>query len=181
MILTNDEALAENFRELRNLCFKPPRRFVHERLGWNLRMTNLQAALGVAQIERLDEFIIKKRWIGALYNELLKGLPGVQLPLAKTDFAENIYWVYGLVLDESLGDAESVMARLAEVGIGTRPFFFPMHQQPVLREMGLFRGASFPNAERMYRQGFYLPSGLTLTEAQIVEVAHQVRKVLSSH
>jgi len=181
MILTNDVALAENFRELRNLCFKPPRRFVHERLGWNLRMTNLQAALGVAQMERLDEFLIKKRWVGALYNELLKDLPGVQLPLAQTDFAENIYWVFGLVIDESMGDAESVMARLAEVGIGTRPFFYPMHQQPVLREMGLFSGASYPNAERMYKQGFYLPSGLSLTEEQIVEVASQVRKVLSTH
>lgn len=180
MILTNDVALAENFRELRNLCFKPPRRFVHERLGWNLRMTNLQAALGVAQLERLDEFLIKKRWVGALYNELLKDLPGVQLPLAQTDFAENIYWVYGLVIDESFGDAESVMARLAKVGIGTRPFFYPMHQQPILREMGLFSGASFPIAERMYRQGFYVPSGLSLTEEQIVEVARQVRKVLST-
>lgn len=179
MILTNDVALAENFRELRNLCFKPPRRFVHERLGWNLRMTNLQAALGVAQLERLDEFLIKKRWIGALYSELLKDLPGVQLPLAKTDYADNIYWVYGLVLDESLGDAESVMASLAKIGVGTRPFFYPMHQQPVLREMGFFSGTSFPNAERIYRQGFYLPSGLSLTETQIVEVAHQLRKTLS--
>lgn len=179
MILTNNIALAENFRELRNLCFKPPRRFIHERLGWNLRMTNLQAALGVAQMERLDEFLVKKRSIGALYNELLKHLPGVQLPRAQTDFAENIYWVYGLVIDESLGDAESIMAALAEVGIGTRPFFYPMHQQPVLREMGLFSGESYPNAERLYRQGFYLPSGLSLTHEQIVEVASQVRKVLS--
>ncbi len=179
MILTNDAALAENCRELRNLCFKPPRRFVHERLGWNLRMTNLQAALGVAQLERIDEFVTKKRWIGALYNKLFKNLPGVQLPLAKTDFAENIYWVYGLVLDESLGDAESFMTRLAKVGVGTRPFFFPMHQQPVLREMGLFNDVTFPNAERMYKQGCYLPSGLALTEPQIVEVAQKVRKMLS--
>lgn len=181
MILTNNIALAENIRELRNLCFKPQRRFVHERLGWNLRMTNLQAALGVAQMERLDEFLIKKRWIGSIYNELLKDLPGVQLPLARTDFAENLYWVYGLVIDESLGEAKSVMARLAEVGIGTRPFFYPMHQQPVLREMGLFIGASYPNAERMCKQGFYLPSGLSLKEEQIVEVARQVRIVLSTH
>ena len=178
MILTNDVALADNFRELRNLCFKPPRRFVHERLGWNLRMTNLQAALGVAQLERLDEFLIKKRWIGALYNELLKDLPGVQLPLAHTDFAENIYWVYGLVIDESLGDAESVMARLAEVGVGTRPFFYPMHQQPVLREMGFFADAFFPNAERIYKQGFYLPSGLALTQFQIEKTASCLWSIL---
>ena len=179
MILTNDAMLAENCRELRNLCFQPPRRFVHERLGWNLRMTNLQAALGVAQLERLDEFLNKKRWIGSLYNELLKDFLGVQLPLVKTDFAENIYWVYGLVLDESLGNAESNMARLAKAGVGTRPFFFPMHKQPLLLRMGLFKDLSFPNAERLYRQGFYLPSGLALTESQIIEVARQVRKVLT--
>jgi perosamine synthetase len=178
MILTNDVALADNYRELRNLCFKPPRRFVHERLGWNLRMTNLQAALGVAQLERLDEFLTKKRWIGSLYTELLKDLPGIQLPLAKTDFANNIYWVYGLVIDESLGNAEGMMTSLTKQGIGTRPFFFPMHEQPVLRAKGLFNGASFPNAERLYRQGFYLPSGLSMSEAQIVKVAQQLRKIV---
>ncbi len=178
MILTNDVALADNLRELRNLCFKPPRRFIHERLGWNLRMTNLQAALGVAQMERLDEFLIKKRWIGTLYNKLLKDLPGVQLPLAQNDFAENIYWVYGLMIDESIGDAELVMARLAEVGIGTRPFFFPMHQQPVLLKRKLFSGQHFPVAERLYQQGFYIPSGLALKEEQIYQVAEKIHYVL---
>jgi perosamine synthetase len=179
MIMTNDPVLAENLRELRNLCFKPPRRFVHERLGWNMRMTNLQAALGVAQMERLDQFLTKKRRIGAQYNELLGGLPGIQLPVPQTDFAENIYWVYGIVIDETLGDAEGVIDRLASVGIGARPFFYPMHQQPVLLKMGLFSGASFPNAERLYRQGLYLPSGLSLTDDQIIKVAQLVRKVLS--
>ena len=100
MILTDDDELAESCRSLRNLCFQPGKRFVHERLGWNLRMTNLQAALGLAQLERLDEFVAKKRWMGARYNELLADLPGVQLPLARTDYADNIYWVYGLVLEE---------------------------------------------------------------------------------
>jgi perosamine synthetase len=180
MILTNDLALANNCQELRNLCFKSSRRFVHERLGWNLRMTNLQAALGVAQLERLEEFVNKKRWIGASYDNLLKDLPGIQLPLARTDFADNIYWVYGLILDESYGSAESIMTRLADEGIGTRPFFYPMHQQPVLREMGFFNDQSFPHSERIYRQGFYLPSGLALTEAQIFQVAEKLRKVLLS-
>ena len=180
MILTNDGILARNCSELRNLCFMPPRRFMHERLGWNLRMTNLQAALGVAQLERLDEFIEKKRWIGNLYNELLRDLSGVTLPQANTDFAENIYWVYGVVLDDLLGTAEKVMSRLADEGVGTRPFFYPMHQQPVLRAKGFFKGQSFPNAERLSRQGFYLPSGLALTEIQIYEVADKLRKVISA-
>ena len=99
MILTDDDDLAENCRELRNLCFKPGKRFVHERLGWNLRMTNLQAALGLAQLERLDEFLERKRWMGQRYNALLNDLAGVQRPLPRTEYAENLYWVYGLVLD----------------------------------------------------------------------------------
>jgi perosamine synthetase len=180
MILTDDDALAENCRELRNLCFKPGKRFVHERLGWNLRMTNLQAALGVAQLERLDEFLEKKRWIGSLYNELLADLSGVQLPLSSTDYAESIYWVYGLVLDDSIAfDAGEAMRRLANLGIGCRPFFCPLHQQPVLREAGLFAGESHPVAERLYQRGFYVPSGLALTEAQIRRVVDAVREVFA--
>ena len=179
MIVTNDAALDEACRSLRNLCFQPHKRFVHERLGWNLRMTNLQAALGLAQLERLDEFEGRKRHMGELYQELLAGMPGVQLPLARTDYAENIYWVFGLVLDESLGiDAEEAMRRLAKHQIGTRPFFCPMHQQPVLLRMGLFAGESYPVAERLYRQGFYIPSGMALTDEQMTHVAATVREVL---
>lgn len=175
MIVTNDDELAETCRSLRNLCFQQHKRFVHERLGWNFRMTNMQAALGLAQLERLDEFIERKRRIGARYTELLQDLKGVQLPLADIEYAKNIYWVYGLVLDESTSmDAESVMNHLAERGIGTRPFFFPMHQQPVLKKQGLFGMESHPNAERMYQQGFYIPSGLALTEEQMARVADVV-------
>jgi len=178
MILTDDDDLAEQCRELRNLCFKPGKRFVHERLGWNLRMTNLQAALGVAQLERLHEFLEKKHWIGRRYNELFADLPGVQLPLAKTEYAENIYWVYGLVLDDSVEfDAEGVISRLAQLGVGCRPFFYPMHQQPVLRQMGLFEGESYPVAERMYQRGFYVPSGLALMEDQILRVSESLKQI----
>ena len=117
--------------------------------------------------------------MGKRYNELLAGLPNVQLPLAVTDYAENIYWVYGLLLDDKLGmDAEEAMHRLAEKGICTRPFFCPMHRQPVLLRMGFFEGASYPVAERLYRQGFYIPSGMALTEMQIEEVAQAIWEVL---
>lgn len=180
MIVTDSAELAETCRSLRNLCFQPHKRFVHERLGWNLRMTNLQAALGVAQLERLDEFVARKRRMGARYDELLHGLQGVQLPLRRTDYAENIYWVYGLVLDEGRGlDAETAMKRLADEGIGTRPFFCPMHQQPVLRAQGLFADERYPVAERLYRQGFYIPSGMALTAEQAERAATAVRKVLA--
>lgn len=179
MILTDDEQLAESCRSLRNLCFQPAKRFVHERLGWNYRMTNLQAALGLAQLEQLDNFAQRKRAMGARYTELLGDLPGVQLPLQKTEYADNIYWVYGLVLDDALGTAEETMRRLGEHKIGTRPFFYPMHLQPVLRRMGLFEGESYPVAEKLYRQGFYIPSGMALTADQIESAAKTVKEVLA--
>ncbi len=176
MILTDDDELAETCRSLRNLCFQPSKRFVHERLGWNYRMTNLQAALGIAQLERLDEFIRRKREIGAHYTKLLGDEAGIELPLVRTDYAENIYWVFGLILGESgMPDAGTVMQRLASNGIGTRPFFYPMHQQPVLRRQGLFKNESYPVAERMYRFGFYLPSGLAITDGDIEQVADALR------
>lgn len=179
MIVTDDDDLAERCRALRNLCFQPGRRFVHEELGWNLRMSNLQAAVGVAQLERLDEFVARKRWMGKRYTELLASVPGLQLPVASTDYAESIYWVYGVVLDDVLpfGAAEA-MARLREAGVGTRPFFWPMHEQPAFRKMGLFDGERYPVAERLARRGFYLPSGLALTDEQIEQVCHVVKEQL---
>lgn len=175
MVLTDDAALAERCRSLRNLCFQK-KRFVHEELGWNFRMSNVQAALGVAQLERLDDFIARKRKMGRLYTELLKDAPGLQLPVAATGYAENIYWVYGIVLkDEVLYDAEEAMKRLATTGVGTRPFFWPMHEQPVFRKMGLFEGVRCPVAEQIARRGFYVPSGLALDNEQIESVSRALK------
>ena len=179
MILTDDDDLAAQCRELRNLCFKPGKRFVHQRLGWNLRMTNIQAALGVAQLERLDQFLEKKRWIGQRYNELLSHLKGIQFPQSQTDYADNIYWVYGLVLDESLGNAASFISMLSKSGIGTRPFFYPLNLQPVLRARDFPLHDNCPVACRLYNQGLYLPSGLALTEMQIVRVAETLKSILT--
>jgi perosamine synthetase len=179
MVMANDAKLAEELRSLRNLCFQPSRRFVHERLGWNLRMTNLQAAIGLAQLERLDEFVARKRHMGRRYTELLNGVEGIQLPLVETDYAENVYWVFGLVLDDNVDfDAEEAMRRLAGMGVGCRPFFFPIHQQPVLRRMGLFADDAHPVAERLYRRGFYIPSGMALTDAQMDTVAEAVKELM---
>lgn len=180
MIVTDSDELAEQCRSLRNLCFKAERRFVHDRLGWNLRMTNLQAALGLAQLERLDEFVARKRRMGRLYQELLGDLRGVQLPLSTTSYADNIYWVFGLVLDESLGlTAVDAMNRLAGEGVGCRPFFYPMHQQPILHKLNAIAPSDrCPVSEGLYERGFYIPSGMALTEEQIKIVAGKVRAVL---
>ncbi len=181
MVVTDDLHLAERCRSLRNLCFKASQRFVHDELGWNFRLTNLQAAVGVAQLERLDEFVERKRAMGHYYNELLGHTDGLQLPVDRTDYARNIYWVYGLVLqDEVHRDAKSLMTMLIERGIGCRPFFWPMHEQPVFSARGLFFGESYPVAERLARRGFYIPSGLALTRDQMAESAKQVRACLAA-
>jgi len=182
IVVTDDAALAERCRSLRNLCFQPHKRFVHEELGFNFRMTNLQAALGLAQLERMDEFALRKRRIGQRYTELLAETRGLQLPLSATHYADNIYWVYGVVLDDDAGmDPEQAMQRLGALGIGTRPFFWPMHEQPVFRKMGLFAGETYPVAERLARRGFYLPSGLALTEVQLVAVAAALTGLLADN
>ena len=178
MIVTDNPTLDERCRSLRNLCFKPQKRFVHDELGWNLRMSNVQAALGVAQLERLDEFVARKRRIGRRYNEMLSDVAGIQLPLPATEYAENIYWVYGLVLDDDLNfDAEKAMRRLAVRGIGTRPFFWPMHEQPVFRNRGWFTDERHPVAERIARRGFYIPSGLALDDARQERVVEALKEV----
>jgi perosamine synthetase len=179
MLLTDDPLLAERCRALRNLFFRPERRFVHDELGWNLRMSNLQAAVGVAQLERLDEAVQRKRRMGQRYTTALRGLSGVQLPCERLPYAENIYWVYGLVLEDPVPmDAAGFMGQLGEQGIGTRPFFWPLHEQPVFKGMGLFRNEHYPVAERLARRGLYLPSGLALTDPQMDQVVTAVRSLL---
>ena len=180
MVVTSDDKLAEKCRDLRNLCFGKHRRFVHEKLGWNFRMSNLQAAVGVAQLERLDETIRKKRQIGAWYDALFHDFAGIQRLPSHTDYAENIHWVYGMVLDDAIPfDAEEAMKRLGARGIGTRPFFWPMHEQPVFLKAGLFANESCPVAERIARRGFYIPSGLALTQEQAGTVYTKVKEAIS--
>ncbi len=180
MVVTDDDALAERCRLHRNLCFQGKRRFVHEELGRNFRMANLQAALGVAQMERIEQSLAKKRWIGQAYTERLRGAPGLRLPLERP-WAKHVYWVYGVVLDETVPfDAAEFARRLAERGVQTRPFFWPMHEQPVFEQMGLFRGERYPVAEWLARRGLYLPSGMALTESQIEQVCGAVREILGA-
>lgn len=181
MVLTNDPRLAERCRSLRNLCFIPEKRFVHHEIGYNARMTNLQAAIGLAQFERINEFLEKKRWIGAFYQEHLKDIPLVMLPKVSVDFATNIYWVFGLVLHKEFGaDASQVMGRLAKEGVGTRPFFWGLHEQPVMKKYKFFKEEHYPVCEHLGRNGFYIPSGLALTEEQMVHVVKKVRHVIET-
>jgi perosamine synthetase len=181
MVLTNDPDTAARLRSLRNLAFRPEQRFYHTELGHNFRLTNLQAAIGLAQVERMPETIRKKRWMGESYNRRLEGLPGLTLPVEEA-WARQVYWMYGLLLDPSLGlDARTFARRLAARGVETRPFFLGMHEQPAFLQQGLFANESFPVAEHLARQGLYLPSGLTLTEAQLEAVCQAVRDSLEEN
>lgn len=179
MIVTDDEELAERCRMLRNLCFRKDIRYVHDEISDNYRFTNLQAAVGLAQLERLDEFVERKRAMGKFYTERLQDIEGLVFPIERTDYAENIYWVYGLVLDRNIqADNQMIQKLLAREGIGSRTFFWCMHEQPVYQKMDLFSKESYPNAEYLARKGFYIPSGLALTREQMDVVVDKVIKVM---
>lgn len=181
MVVTDDEKIAERCRSLRNLCFRKDVRYVHDEISDNYRFTNLQAAVGLAQLERLEEFIQMKRDMGKFYTEHLQGIKGLKLPIDHTTYAENIYWVYGLVLDENINiDNREMQKLLTNEGIGTRTFFWCMHEQPVYRNMGLFAGERYKNAEYLARKGFYIPSGLALTKEQMSRVVDCVIKVMKT-
>lgn len=180
MILTNDDKLADRCRSIRNLFFKAERRYVHEEIGYNFRMTNLQAALGVAQLERLEEFVGRKRKMGVSYTELLSDCQGIGLPCPATPYAQNIYWVFGVVIADNIPlEADQIMKRLREEGVDCRNFFWPMHEQPVFIKRGLFSGEKYPVAERLARKGFYIPSGLALTEKDMGQVANTLKNVMN--
>lgn len=179
MVVTDSEELAEKCRSLRNLCFRSDVRYVHDEISDNYRFTNLQAAVGLAQLERLKEFVAIKREMGRYYTERLKGVEGLILPVEKTDYAENIYWVYGVVLGEQVKlTSREIVKLLAEEGIGARTFFWCMHEQPVYQKAGLFQGQSYQNAEYLARKGFYIPSGMALRKEQMDIVADKLKKIM---
>jgi perosamine synthetase len=178
MVVTDDDELAARLRSLRNLCFEPERRFHHTELGFNFRLTNLQAALGVAQLERFDEVVARKRELGRRYTEGLAGIEGIALPVERP-WARNVYWMYGLVLDDDHDlDAEALAGLLLDGGVETRPFFLGLHEQPAFHARGLFRGERHPVTERLSRRGLYLPSGVALTDGQVDTVCAAVQAVL---
>lgn len=178
MVLAKRKDQAERIRSLRNLCFQRRRRFYHSEWGHNYRLTNLQAAVGLSQVERIDEHLRRKRWLGQAYNERLGQLSQIALPVEEP-WARNVYWMYGVVLSDDMKyDAVEFANRLRSLGVDTRPFFLGMHEQPVFLRRGLFRRDRHPVAERLARRGLYLPSGLTMDEAKVERVCKAVRKVL---
>jgi len=177
MVLTDDDDWAAHARSYRNLCFRSERRFYHEELGENYRMTNMQAALGVAQLDRVDEIVAHKRTMAAAYSERLASCEALQRPVER-EWARSTFWMYGVVLKADCGTAPAQAAelvqRLQARGVQTRPFFLGMHEQPAFLRMGLFEAEHYPITEMLARQGLYLPSGTALTEQQVDEVSAAV-------
>ena len=175
MVVTDDDALADRLRLLRNLAFTTPR-FRHVEAGYNFRMTGYQAAMGLAQLERIETILAEKRRVAGLYNEYLGGIAGLQLPVEK-EWARNVYWMYAVVVKPEFGMSRNELANELRIqGIDTRTFFCPMSQQPCLVERPGFRQVPCPVADRLWEQGLYLPSTYTLPDARIRSIANAVRK-----
>jgi perosamine synthetase len=176
MVLCKDEKLAQRLRLLRDQGFQDPR-FVHEVMGFNYRLTNIQAAIGLAQVEKLDEKVECKRWIGATYNELLADRADLTLP-AEEPWAKNVYWMYGILVEESFGvNKDDLMAMLKTKGVDTRSFFCPMSLQPVYKRADpRFPDSTgqYPVSVDLWNRGLYLPSGLGLTRTDMEEVVEKL-------
>ena len=183
MIVTNNEAWAERAKKLRNHFFGEPR-FLHQEIGYNYRLTNLQAAIGLAQLEKIDELVEARRHNAYLYNYLLKNVPGITLPPEKS-WAKNVYWMYGILIDQQKFGLtmKQLIAELKKKSIDTRTFFIGMHKQPAyLKESKNGRehfpdGTSCPAAEILERDGFYLPSSSHLTVEQIEYITDIIKEV----
>ena len=174
MVLTSDDALAEKLRLLRNLAFTQPR-FRHELLGYNFRMTGLQAALALPQLRRFDWIVEQKRRVAATYNQALSGFEGLQLP-TELSWAKNVYWMYAVLVRSEFGIARNqLMDRLKNDSVGTRTFFLPMNQQPCLQALAGFRDDPCPVADSIWQTGLYLPSSLNLSEDDIHTVCRRIR------
>jgi len=176
MVTTNNEQIARLAWNLRDHAFSHERHFWHKFIGFNYRMTNMQAAIGLAQTEQLEKFVQMRRANAAYYSSLLAAVPGITTP-PEADWAMNVYWMYGILVDEKAYgmNRDQLRRALAERGIETRTFFIPMHCQPVYFDQ--YRGQRFPVAEDLCRRGFYLPSASSLTRAEIERVVRTIREV----
>ena len=177
MVVTDDEVTYQRAVALKDLAHSKEKRFLHEHVGFNYRLTNLQAAIGVSQLERIDQLVEVKRRNAALYHEGLKEIEGLRLPVEKP-YAKNVYWMYGVVVQEGFGmSSDELQTKLRGKGVETRSFFVPMHRQPVFQKLGLFQKESYPVADYISERGLYLPSGLSLTKDQIEYVCKSIAEI----
>lgn len=179
MVVTDSDELAEKCRYYKNLCFplKGARTYMHNDIGFNYRMSNLHAAVGLAQMEKIDEYINRRRKNHSLYQQYLSGVQGINFQPEK-EGVKNVYWMNGVVIDkEKFGMCrDEAMRKLKEKGIDTRVFFIGMHRQPALEKFGCYVRGSYPVSEWLAENGFYLPSGSGLTEKQIKYICEIIKR-----
>ena len=179
-IFTNNRKLDKKIRELRNLSFGKKNRFNHTDLSWNYRFTNIQAALGLSQLKRIKSIIKRKKEIGNIYYNNFKNNKNILIQPNKLKYASNIYWVFGIILRNKFHNKKlEIQKKLLKKSIETRPFFWPMHKQNIFKKMGLFKNETYPIAENLSKNGFYLPSGVGLKNDQIDYIVKIVNKILS--
>ena len=179
-ILTNNKKLNEKIKELRNLNFGKINRYNHTDLSWNYRFTNIQAALGLSQLKRIKNIVKRKREIGKFYYNHFKENKYMQIQPYKLKYATNIYWVFGIVLKNKFKNRKTeILKKLLNKNIDTRSFFWPMHKQTIFKKMGLFKKESYPVAENLAKNGFYLPSGLGLSNKQLKYIVRITNKIIS--
>ncbi|MFC0524553.1 DegT/DnrJ/EryC1/StrS family aminotransferase [Pontibacillus salicampi] len=168
MITTNNRQLAQSMKKLSSHGMDPSERYWYPQVGYNYRMTNIQAAIGYAQLENLDWHLSQRKRIASLYNEQLKGHPSLVLP-KEADWAKHSYWMYSVLLPvKTRKERDSIMADLLKKGIETRPFFYPMHVLPPYEDK---RKGAYPVAERLYVKGINLPSYASLQEEDIAYIS----------
>ena len=169
MITTNNATFYKKACSLRNLCFGRKDRFNHDDIGWNYRMTNLQASLALSQLKRISYIVKQKEKIGKLYFENLKNNKNIFIPSPKNSYSKNIYWVVGiLIINKKLKkNAKKTINYLKKKGIGSRPFFWPMNKQNILKKLKIKSEGNFKNSEYISKYGFYVPSSIDLTKREI--------------
>ena len=182
MITTNNKKLYEKSSSLRNLSFGKKDRFNHDDIGWNYRMTNIQASLGISQLKRINQIVKTKHKIGLEYYKRLKNNSNLYIPELQKKYAKNIYWVVAiLILNKKLKiDAKSMMKKLKAEGIATRPFFWPMHMQKILKKYNISKNTSFPNSNYICKYGLYLPSSLNLKTSEINFICSKINKIFKN-
>lgn len=166
MLTTNQENLARQAKMLRDHGVSPDKKYWHPLIGFNYRLTNLQAAIGVAQMEKIDRILDRKREIALLYRSLLENVAGITLP-SEASWAKSVFWMYSILVEKEYGmSRDELMTRLKEAGVDSRPVFYPVHTMPPYQQ-----GLSFPVAEELASKGISLPSGIGLRDEEIERVA----------
>ena len=177
IVVTDNKELYDKARYFKNLCFPldSPRSYLHEDIGFNYRMSNLHAAIGLAQLEKADEYRAMRIRNARLYQSLLADVPGLTLQPQKPDVL-NVYWMNGVLVDpDKFGHTrEELTAHLKTMGIDTRNFFQGMHRQPSLRKYGCDCSGEYPVSELLADNGFYLPSASSLSEDDISYICQTI-------